>query len=200
MSKRHPLVTPAAFVESISAGRRHKRRRRRGRRRRGALADLGSVVGHLTEDLRHRVPSRRRRRRLARTARDRVERISTIAGSVGTVLSAAAAGAELLAAVRGQEPGEGAAGGGGPVDAEHRGETMVAEEKPATATSTATVTWDADEDPTAAFGDHHTAVTDDEDEDQYDDEDQDQYEDEDGPATDDEHPTGETAEVLEDGR
>jgi hypothetical protein len=104
-AKSGPISTPAAMVASISARRGHKGRRSRGllrRRRKDPLAELRSTIDGWAGSVRKRIPSGRRRRRLLRDAHDRLDRLAGLASNVGALLGVAAAGAELLSAVRGR--------------------------------------------------------------------------------------------------
>ncbi len=108
--KKNVLAAPVALVGSL--GRKDSRRRRRRPNKAVAellgqaarLPELGRATpGRASKALSRHLPSRRKRRKLVKKLKGDLGRLSGLAEGVSTVLSFAAAGGELLSALRGRD-------------------------------------------------------------------------------------------------
>ena len=116
MSKRGRSIDgPVALVGALTSGAKG---RKRWRKRRSSVLPAGvlpaavlpagreglkaarSAAGRLSKEASH---VSKRRRGVVRKVRKRLERASTVANEVGTLLGIAAAGAELVSAIRGHK-------------------------------------------------------------------------------------------------
>lgn len=109
---RHVMAAPVALVGRLGK----KDRRRRGARPHTAAGLLGQAArvpgqigraapGQASKALSKHLPSRRRRRKLVKKLKGDMSRLSGLVEGVSTVVSVAAAGGELLSALRGRNDG-----------------------------------------------------------------------------------------------
>lgn len=109
------MAGPVTLVEAWGARSRWRWRRTLLRPAGRSAFDVARrAADHLSENVEHIARgsrrSRRRRRRLLQKARRRIDRVSNVANHIGTLLGVAAAGAELVSALRDHDGGARGAG------------------------------------------------------------------------------------------